>query len=311
MEHKDCDTPNDCMGFLQFILSEADALSSFRSPRTIQIYRLAAKMLSEALLGDDVALDRVDATLISRFEAYLSSRKVVGNTSSFYMRALRVMYNRAAERGLCANCSPFRRVYTGVAKTAKRALSASELRSIAAKKLDDKPKLMYARDIFLFLFRARGMSMVDAAHLRRTDISGSLLTYCRRKTGHRLAMAWTPEMQAISDRYAEPGSPYLLPIIRDGDSANQVKNATQAINRQLKRLGNELMLPIDLTTYVARHSWASTAQRLHIPTAVISAALGHDSEATTKIYLAGLEASQVDEANAMVMLSTIDSPQSD
>lgn len=268
-------------------------------------------MLSEALHGEDIALDHVDALLISRFEAFLADRKVVGNTSSFYMRALRVMYNRAVERGLCADCSPFRHTYTGVAKTVKRALSTADLRAIAAKRLDDKHKLMFARDIFIFLFRARGMSMVDAAHLCRSDISGGVLTYCRRKTGQRLAMAWTPEMQTISDRYASPDSPYLLPIIKDGDGdcANQVKNATQAINRQLRRLGAELMLPIDLTTYVARHSWASAAQRLCIPTSVISAALGHDSETTTKIYLAGIEASQVDEANAIVMQNTIDSPQ--
>ena len=98
-------------------------------------------------------------------------------------------------------------------------------------------------------------------------------------------------------------SPYLLPIIRDDctDKRRQYTNCAHLINIRLKVIGERLGLCMPLTSYVARHSWASIARSNNIPVATISEAMGHDSEATTRIYLASLDTTFVDRANSLVL----------
>ena len=114
-------------------------------------------------------------------------------------------------------------------------------------------------------------------------------------------------MQAIVDKYkvrVMPDWPYLLPIITVMDAKKvrkQYKNSLYAVNLNLKRVAARIGLSIPLTTYVARHSWASIARNKNIPLAVISEAMGHDSELTTQIYLASLECSVIDKANTLIL----------
>lgn len=110
-------------------------------------------------------------------------------------------------------------------------------------------------------------------------------------------------MQEIIDKYDTGSSPYLLPIIKeDGtDKRTQYKNAAHKLNDRLKQIGKQIGLEIPLTSYVARHSWASIARSKNISISIISEALGHDSESTTRIYLASLDTSSVDKANSIVL----------
>ena len=112
-----------------------------------------------------------------------------------------------------------------------------------------------------------------------------------------------PEIQRLFDKYAAPGTNFLLPLItrEDGTERNQYRNSTRNINRHLKRLSARLHLSAPLTLYVARHSWASIAQSEHIPIGVICGAMGHDSETTTQIYLASIQTRQIDEANNLLI----------
>ena len=112
-------------------------------------------------------------------------------------------------------------------------------------------------------------------------------------------------MQEIIDRYDTQGSPYLLPIIRDMevDGRKQYKKTAHLVNQKLKKLGMRLGVSIPLTTYVARHAWASIAKSKNISLSVISEAMGHDSENTTRIYLASLDTSLVDKANSLILNS--------
>ena len=113
-------------------------------------------------------------------------------------------------------------------------------------------------------------------------------------------------MQEIVDRYNIPESPYLLPIIvKSGvDERKQYINASHRINRHLKTIGKELGLSVPLTHYVARHSWASAARSKNIPISVISEGMGHDSETTTRIYLASLDTATIDKANSLILKSS-------
>ena len=159
--------------------------------------------------------------------------------------------------------------------------------------------------MLLFSFYTRGMSMIDMAFLKKKDLDNGVLSYRRKKTGQQLFIKWEPCMQEIVDRYNNPASPYLLPIInRPGiEERKQYINESHRINRHLKAIGKELGLSVPLTHYVSRHSWASAARSKNIPISVISEGMGHDSEATTKIYLASLDTATVDEANGLILKS--------
>lgn len=131
------------------------------------------------------------------------------------------------------------------------------------------------------------------------------MIYRRRKTGQQLTIAWTKEMQFILDKYPENLSDYMLPIIRHHSSNERstYRNAAYNINHNLKKIASMVEVTIPLTLYVARHSWASAAKAKGIPLSVISEGMGHDSEATTRIYLASLDTSVVDHANSIILKS--------
>lgn len=166
-----------------------------------------------------------------------------------------------------------------------------------------RPEIEHARDIFILSFMLRGMSFVDMAFLKKSDLRNGYVTYRRRKTGQQLVIEWTPDMQAILDKYPKSETEYLLPIIRNPNSIAlyAYRNAGYSINRHLRTIATSLELPIPLTMYVARHSWASAAKAKGIPISVISEGMGHDSELTTQIYLASLDTSVVDRANSILL----------
>ena len=146
------------------------------------------------------------------------------------------------------------------------------------------------------------MSFIDMAFLKKSDLKDGVLSYARRKTGQRLRVNWEPCMQQIVSKYVRKDSPYLLPIIRhEGNEWRQYKSMGRMVNRKLTKLGNILGLEVSLTMYCARHSWASLAKSLHVPLAIISESMGHDSEQTTQIYLTSLNAAEIDQTNRMIL----------
>lgn len=147
------------------------------------------------------------------------------------------------------------------------------------------------------------MSFIDMAFLKKKDLQNGILSYRRQKTGQQLSIKWEKPMQEIIDKYDIADTPYLLPIIKnmEVDARRQYKNAAHLVNDKLRKLGEQLGLAIPLTTYVARHGWASIARSKNIPLPIISEAMGHDSEKTTRIYLASLDTSAVDKANSQIL----------
>lgn len=255
--------------------------------------------------GVDIMLDDIDSDVIEAYEAYLIGRGVTYNTSSFYMRILRATYNRAVDTDIIMDRRPFRHVYTGVDHTVKRALPLEMIRELMEMDLSSRPNLDYARDMFILSFALRGMSFVDMAYLRKSDLSDGYLTYVRRKTGRRLTIKWTDEMQSILRKYPENSTPYLLPILNQADSCgdNDYRSKSASINRNLKTIAPTIGVTIPLTLYVARHSWASAARKIGVPISVISEGMGHENESTTRIYLASLDTSAIDNANTMILRS--------
>lgn len=272
--------------------------------RTAESYRSALNSFNSFCDGKEVALKELNTSVIEAYEGWLRTRGIAMNTVSFYMRILRAVYNRAVERGWVANRKPFRRVYTGVDKTVKRAISSECLRRIG--QLELKGSLDLARDLFLFSFYTRGMSFVDMAYLRKTNLKRERLVYRRHKTDRLISIHWEPCMQRIVDKYRlmTAKTPYLLPVLRDEDPHSAYRcyrKSLRVFNNRLKWISAHLDLDHPLTTYVARHSWASVAYANHVPVSVISEGMGHDSEKTTRIYLASLEDTVIDRANADIL----------
>lgn len=251
----------------------------------------------------DLCFNEITSELIREYEAWLGEQGLVPNTTSFYMRNLRAIYNRAVEQGLTDDRSPFKHVYTGIGKTVKRAVTVQVIRRIKSLDLSFDHALQLSRDLFMFSFYTRGMPFVDMANLKKTDLRNGVLAYRRKKTGQRLYIKWEKPMQNIVDRYQDALSPYLLPIITTPGKGErrQYLNAIHLTNRHLRIIGDMAGSPIPLTTYVARHCWASIAKSRNIPISTISEAMGHDSESTTRIYLASLDTSVVDDANSKVI----------
>ncbi len=288
--------------FFSFMESVIAQLRKLNKARTSETYTSALSSFMNFRNGKDLPHDEITSDLMMEYEAWLKGRDVSMNTSSFYMRILRAVYNRAVERGLTENRSPFKHVYTGIYKTVKRALSWENIKRIKALDLSGKPSLDLARNIFLFSFYTRGMSFVDIAYLKKKDLQNGTLTYRRRKTGQQLFIKWEKCMQEIVDKYDTEDSIYLLPIIRkEGNERSQYRNALHTINDNLKKVAELAGLQTNLTLYCARHSWASIAKSKNIPISVISEGMGHDSESTTQIYLASLDNSLIDKANEIIL----------
>lgn len=273
--------------------------------RTAETYRATLNSFKRFRNDEDIMLDCVTAEMMESYEAWLRNRGLIPNSISFYTRILRAVYNRAVEDDVIENRNPFRKVYTGVDKTVKRALPLAVIKRIKALDLSLQPHLDYARDMFMLSFYLRGMSFIDMAFLKKTDLRNGYVTYRRRKTGQKLVIEWTKEMQAIRDKYPDNTSEYLLPVIRNPGINERCayRNTGYNINHSLKRIAGMVGVTIPLTLYVARHSWASAAKAKGIPLSVISEGMGHDSEVTTQIYLASLDTSVVDKANSLILRS--------
>ena len=288
--------------FFNFMHGVIAQLKQLGKVRTSETYTATLKSFITFREEQDVPLDGITSDLMLLYEAHLKTRGVRMNTISFYMRNLRAVYNRAVEKGLTEQNNPFRHVYTGVDKTVKRAIPIKAIKALKDLDLSMKSSLDFARDMFMFSFYKRGMSFVDIAYLKKSDLKNGILTYRRRKTGQELSIKWEKCMSEIISKYPDNKTDFLLPIIKEvGNERKQYDNALHLVNYRLKDLSKKLKLQRPLTMYVARHSWASIAKAKNVPLSVISEGMGHDSETTTQIYLASLETSVVDKANKMIL----------
>lgn len=296
-------SPDGC-DVLAYIERYALAKEKQGQVRTAETYISTLRRLTDFLqvsgLGNKPRLEwhELTADLMVKFDGYMRRRDLVDNTRSFYFRRLRAIANQARKDGLDVCAGLFDGVYTGMAKTVKRALTVGEMRRIVRLELECE-SARRARDLFVFSFLTRGMSMVDIAHLTRKNINNNLLTYTRRKTGQTLHMEWTADMERIVTLYNKDGNRYLLSLIDDDkeDVRSQYRNMQYQVNYHLRRIGCRLKLHIPLTMYVARHSWATIAKSGNVPTALISDALGHNSERTTQIYLDNIDTGRIDKVN--------------
>ncbi|MEQ3233762.1 tyrosine-type recombinase/integrase, partial [Bacteroides cellulosilyticus] len=221
-----------------------------------------------------LSFKELTAGVFLSFEHYLLASGCSQNTSACYFRALRAICRQAEKEKLLKDTRQlFNEVFMGYEETRKRALNIEQLRAVTEADLEDAPRLRMARDLFILSYYLRGIPFIDLAYLRKTDIHDNVLCYHRSKTGRVLSITLEPWMWEIIERYRceNLDSPYLLRIIRNPGSIpeerRQYESALRLYNKHLYRLSLLLGLEVRLTSYVARHTWATLAYNEDIPVA--------------------------------------------
>lgn len=275
---------------------------------TANLYTSALNSFLKFLGDNTLTFKDITAGLIKGYEEHLLQKGRRHNTISAYMRMLRSIFNQAYQQGI-PHATPadelFRFVFTGYEPTIKRAISPTLIRRLAQLDLEEQPNLRFSRDLFLLSFYLRGIPFVDLVHLRKIDVRHNTIYYYRHKTQQQLSVYIEPYAAEILHRYTNKNteSPYLLSIISSTGAKGyrQYKSALRLYNQHLHQLSKKLRLKVALTSYVARHSWATTAKEEGVTIAMISEGLGHSSEKVTNVYLASFSNNAMSKANRKVI----------
>lgn len=246
---------------------------------------------------------------LSRFEEYLRKRGCKDTTMSQIFRTFRSVYNKALELELVKKEHyPFDKfkISRFNTKTSKRAISKDDIRKIMEINLPDKDSYcQLAKDIFVFSYLGAGINLSDIAYLKYSDISDNRIIYIRKKTGKQVSFKLSNELSEIINKYrqgTEIDEDYIFPILNrkrhrtPQQQYDRIHKVMRNVNKCLKEIGTIIGLSIPLTTYVARHTFATVLKRSGVNIAIISESLGHSDLSTTQIYLDSFENSQIDEA---------------
>lgn len=281
---------------------------------TAHIYQTTLNMFSLFNSNQKLPMRKLTPPVLKRFEMHLRQRDCSWNTVSTYMKAIRSAYNRAVDLRY-ARYIPrlFEHVYTGTRADKKRALEASDIGALVRgaeanlSKTISNSSLQKAKMLFVFMFLMRGLPFVDLAFLHKKDLQGNVLSYRRRKTGRALRVVLSPKAMQLVQMMAnkDPDSPYLFPIIRSEDGSEaayrEYQSALRCFNYQLSALKRSMGMGSHLSTYAARHTWATMAYYCEIHPGIISEAMGHSSINITETYLKPFNDKKIDEANEKVI----------
>lgn len=246
----------------------------------------------------------IDIEWLNSYEQWLiHSEGLNMNSIGILFRTLRVLFNKAITHKIVRQeLYPFREYKVSKLKrsTAKRSLVKGDLSELFRYKTNNYYK-QFALDIFVFSYFTAGINFVDIAHLTKENILDNRIVYIRKKTKKLIKIPLQPRALELINKYSNNESKYLFPILSDFhkteiQKANRIHKIIGKTNKYLSQIGEELNSPIKLTTYVARHSFATVLKRSGVNTAIISESLGHSSEKVTQIYLDSFENSQIDEA---------------
>lgn len=267
-----------------------------------------------SLLGQfrntNIRLEEIDLAYLNDFELFLRKRGNKDNSIATKFSVFKGVYNKAlSEELFTVQSNPFVKFKVGKLWTAtrKRAISKEELQKIVDLELSESAPfyLDFARDIFLFTYYTAGINIGDIARLEHLNIRNGRLNYTRHKTGKEIACKLMPVAVQIIEKYSSPfydDSDYIFPILdkevhkTDLQKYDRIHKVTKKVNKHLKELARLAGIEVHLTTYVARHTYATVLKRSGVNIAIISESLGHSDLATTQIYLDSFESSQIDEA---------------
>lgn len=287
-----------------------ERLVSSKQAGNAKVYTDAKNALEDFTHQKDVSFSAIDIQFLNKFEAHLRKRGCADNGISVRFRTLRALFNKAIEEGIVkASWYPFdkykisKRFNTA---TQRRAITKEEVKKIEALVVDKASTLFEARQYFIFSYYGAGINFRDIAYLKWSNINNDRVVYTRSKTGKVLNFKLSaPALKIIKHWNAISGGHpdnYVFPIfdkekhITDMQKHNRANKVLGIVNSDLKELGGLAKIKTPLTTYVARHSFATVLKKSGTGTAIISEAMGHKTEAITQIYLKNFENEMVDNA---------------
>ena len=245
---------------------------------------------------------------LKEYEDWLAGQQSSPNTISTYMRTLQAVYNRWMSPGIEGyNPVLFKDVYTKVESRTKRALTAEQMEQLrntdfSVLTLRQQQVLTY----FLLMFMLRGMPFIDLAHLRKSDLRNRRITYRRHKTGKLMVVDVPPDAMRLLQKYRDKtDSEYLFPLLHGGlfmeEHHHRYQETLRHFNRELARLMRQLLPGVSVSSYTARHTWATLAYHSGVPVGLISQSLGHSSIRVTMTYLKPFDAEVIDRINRQVI----------
>ena len=257
--------------------------------------------LLKRYMKHDVPINEVTVEWLNGLEKFIL-KTANQTTVAMNMRNIRATMNIAKQVGVIRESDyPFGRgkyqIKEGSGK--KKALNKKQLKAIAEYS-DGSMTTEFYRDLWLFIYFCNGLNVADLISLKFSDIQNGEISFIRKKTKDRtrdvkrIYAAITPKMYSIINKWGNDPkkSVYIFPFLKPGDSAweheKKKKNLTKLINKRMKMIGEKLNLG-KITTYVARHTYATVLRNEGVPISIISPMLGHSSVTTTEIYLADLE----------------------
>lgn len=296
---------------LSFMQSVIDDLRTAGCHGTAHIYQNSLNSFAAFYQQARVPFRQMTPELLKHFENHLRQRRLSWNTISTYLRTLRATYNRAVDRRLAPYVPHlFKHVYTGTRADKKRALEAKDMALLLHAPACRKPfpaAVCRIKDLFVLMFLLRGLPFVDLAYLHKEDLQGNTITYRRHKTGRQLTVTLTPEAMSLLLKYMDtnPHSPYLFPILHSAEGTREAYReyqiALRSFNYHLRLLGELLNIRYNLSTYTARHTWATLAYHCEIHPGIISEAMGHSSITVTETYLKPFHSQKIHEANQEII----------
>ena len=254
----------------------------------------------------DFRFSEIDLAWLNEYEKFLIGCSKAETTMSLLFRTLRSAFNKAIEQNLVRKddypFSSFKMAKFNT-KTKKRAITKEDIKKILELDLSNETALIQlSRDLFIFSYLQGGINFTDIASLATENIVNGRLEYSRKKTNTLINVPLQKESIELVHKYSDDKRGYLFPILNKQahktpiQKHNRIQKMIKQINRSLKQIAKMIGLEINLTTYVARHSFATVLKRSGVNTSIISESLGHSSEKVTQIYLDSFENSQIDEA---------------
>ena len=255
----------------------------------------------------DIPFSAIDISWLNKYEKWLRSKGNKETTMSLMFRTLRSAYNKAI-KAKCARKSdyPFDeyKINKFDTKTQKRAIAKTEVLKFT-KEVDNIGKRQYvqlSKDIFIFSYLCGGINFTDIANLTKVNITNGRIHYIRQKTGKLIKLGISEEAMQIIKKYESESKGYLFPILNANihktplQKQNRIHKMLGKINKNLKLIAAQLNVDANMTTYVARHSFASVLKKSGVSIALISEALGHSDLSTTQVYLDSFDNEQIDAA---------------
>ena len=289
--------------------AEIERLESLGKINSATKHKYALQVL-DGYKPTTMALEAIDLDYLKGLELYLRQRGNKDNSIATRFAIFKAIYNKAVKEGKVAvKQNPFSICQVGSlwAKTRKRAIDKDDIQRLIDLEITEGHTTEYrrlAKDLFLFSYFTAGMNFGDIARLRYKDILRGRVNYSRHKTQKLLSFQLVPMALQILEKYgtAGHGEDYIFPILNRHEHTspqqifNRLHKVLRKVNRELKVLGEMIGLGMPLTTYVARHTYATVLKRSGVSVALISESLGHSDLSTTQIYLDSFENSQIDAA---------------